>query len=255
MTEARRARWPLRLGSLIVCAIAWEVLARRDRGLLFPSFTETAISFAGLIVDPVLWRALWLSHQALLLGFGAALVLGIATGLLMGRWPAADAFVDPYLTILLVTPMSAVIPIVVITIGADLTARAVVVLLFAIVVIAVSTRAGIRTLDPAWLELGRSFGASESQLWRAVVLPGALPSIISGLRLGLGRAFSGMVAVELLLVAVGVGRLILDFQSRFDAGAVYGTVVVLMLEAVVLLRVLAWLQRRFVPWADRVEVE
>ncbi|MGH9384161.1 MAG: ABC transporter permease [Vicinamibacterales bacterium] len=251
----RPARGLLRLGSLILCVAAWEALARWDRGLLFPSFTETATSLVKLIDDPMLWRALWLSHQALLIGFGSAAVLGVATGLLIGRWPAADALVDPYLTLFLVTPMSAVIPVVVITVGAGLEARALVVLLFAVVVIAVNTRTGIHTVDPAWLELGRTFGASELQLWRTIVLPGALPSIISGLRLGLGRAFSGMVAVELLLVAVGVGRLILDFQGRFDGGAVYGTVIVLTVEAVALLRTLAGLQRRFAPWADRIEVE
>jgi NitT/TauT family transport system permease protein len=207
------------------------------------------------VQTPRLWQALWLSHQALLLGFGSAAVIGVGAGLLMGRWRAADVLVDPYLTILLVTPMSALIPVVIITFGLDLLARALVVLCFAVVVIAVSTRTGIRTLDPSWIEMVQSFGATERQLWSSVVLPGALPAIMTGLRLGLARAFTGMVAVELLLVAVGVGRLILDFQGAFEAGAVYATVMVLVAESVVLIQVLRVVERRLAPWADQVAVE
>ena len=103
--------------------------------------------------------------------------------------------------------------------------------------------------------MARSFGASERQLWRTVVLPGALPAVVTGLRLGLGRAFTGMIAVELLLVAVGVGRLILDFQGVFDAGAVYAIVLLLVAEAVLLLRGLTWLERRLTPWAYGVATE
>jgi ABC-type nitrate/sulfonate/bicarbonate transport system permease component len=151
--------------------------------------------------------------------------------------------------------MSALVPIVILTIGLDLAARVLVVFLFAVAVIAVNTRAGLRTLDPDWIEMARSFGASERQLWRTIVLPGAVPGIVSGLRLGLGRAFTGMVAVELLLVAVGVGRLILQFQGVFDGGAVYAITGLLVLEAVLLLQGLQWLERRLAPWGYGVTTE
>lgn len=251
----RSVGWLLRFGSVVVFAAAWQFLAWWVDGLLFPTFTETTVAFARLVATPELWQAMWLSHEALLLGFGPAAVLGVGAGLLMGRWAAADALIDPYLTILLVTPMSALIPVVIITVGLDLPARALVVLLFAVVVIAVSTRAGLRTLDPAWLEMVRSFGATEGQVWRTVLLPGVLPAIMTGLRLGLARAFAGMVAVELLLVAIGVGRLIINFQGAFDGGAVYATVMVLMVEAVTLLQVLKWLERRLAPWAGGIAIE
>jgi ABC-type nitrate/sulfonate/bicarbonate transport system permease component len=241
--------WTVRAAVFVVFATTWELVARWVDGLLFPSFSETVVALPQLLLMPGLWQAVWISHQAFLLGFAAAVALGIGTGLLMGRAPAADVFIDPYLTILLVTPMSALIPIIIMTIGLGLFARALVVLLFAVVVIAVNTRAGLRTLDPAWLEMARSFGASERQLWRSVLLPGALPALVTGLRLGLGRAFTGMVAVELLLVAAGVGRLLLEFQGVFNAGAVYALVLLLVVEAVLLLRGLSWLERRLTPWA------
>jgi NitT/TauT family transport system permease protein len=151
--------------------------------------------------------------------------------------------------------MSAVIPVIIITFGLGLFSRAAVVLLFAVVVIIMNTRAGLRTLDPGWLEMARSFGATERQLWRTVILPGALPAILTGLQLGVGRALTGMVAVELLLVAVGIGRLITDFQGTFDAGAIYAIVAIVVAEAVILLSALRWLERRFAPWALQIAVE
>jgi len=94
--------------------------------------------------------------------------------------------------------------------------------------------------------MARSFGASETQLWRKVLLPGARPAVLAGARLGLARAISGMVAVELLLVSVGFGRLLLRYQGDFDAGAVYAVVLVVAAQAVLLT---GWLRR----WERRDE--
>jgi NitT/TauT family transport system permease protein len=78
---------------------------------------------------------------------------------------------------------------------------------------------------------------------------------MTGLRLGLGRAFTGMIAVELLLVAVGIGRLILEFQGLFESGAVYAVILFLVVEAVVLLRLLRSFERRLAPWTGLVATE
>jgi NitT/TauT family transport system permease protein len=251
----RARRWRARALSALALVAVWELTARWIHGLLFPTFTQTAAAFVQLLTLRQFWNALWVSHEALLLGFTIAAGLGIAAGLVMGRWPAADAFIDPYLAMFLVTPMSALIPVVILALGLKLLARTTVVALFAFAVIAVNTRTGVRTLQSEWLEMARSFGANERQLWRTIVLPGAMPSIITGLRLGLGRAFTGMVAVELLLVAVGVGRLILEYQGAFESGAVYAVIVFLVIEAVVLLRTLRAAERRLAPWAGLVATE
>ena len=204
---------------------------------------------------PVFWRALAISHQALLLGYAAAAVVGVLIGFVMGRSPRVDSWLDPYVVVLLITPMSALIPLVIIALGIGLLARALVVMLFAVVVIAVNVRAGVRAVDPGWLEMVRSFGATESQLWRAVLLPGALPAIVTGLRLGLGRAFAGMIAVELLIASTGIGRLLLDFQGTFESAAMFALTLVLVFEVTVLLHVLQLVERRIAPQAMELAVE
>jgi ABC-type nitrate/sulfonate/bicarbonate transport system permease component len=110
-------------------------------------------------------------------------------------------------------------------------------------------------LEPGWLEMARAFGGTEGQIWSKVVMRGASPAILEGWRLGLIRAVTGMVATELLLVAVGIGRLLIDYQSRFEAGQLCATVVLIVAEAVLLARLgeraAAWL----FPWAGRTVLE
>jgi len=239
----------LRFFSLVVFALGWELLARRLDSLLLPGFTETIAALARLLATPLLWEAVWISNQAMVLGFSLAATVGILLGLLMGRWRAAERYLDPYLNILLVTPKSALIPIVIMATGLGLPSRVLVTFTFAIVVITVNVRAGLRMIDPGWIEMARSFGATEGQLWRKIFLRGALPAILTGLRLGLARSVSGMITVELLLVALGIGRLILHFQGTFEAASLYATVLVVVAEAVALLQVCRWLERWMAPWA------
>jgi NitT/TauT family transport system permease protein len=240
----------LRISSLICFAVGWELLAHRLDSLLLPSFSKTIAALARLLTTRELWEAVWISNQAMVLGFMLAATVGILLGLLMGRWRAAERYVDPYLNILLATPKSALIPIVMMATGLGLLSRVLVVFISAIVVITVNVRAGLRMIDPAWVEMARSFGAAEGQLWRKVFLRGALPSILTGFRLGLARSISAMITVELLLVALGMGRLILDFEGMFDAASLYATVLVVVAEAVILLQACRWLERRMAPWAS-----
>jgi NitT/TauT family transport system permease protein len=170
--------------------------------------------------------------------------VGVPLGLLLGRAPKLGAFADVFLDILLFTPMPAVIPLLVMVTGLGLGTRLLVVFLFAVAIIVAHAAAGARSVDPGLLEMARAFGARRAQLRRRVLLPGALPAVLVGLRLGLSRAISGMVAVELLLVAVGVGRLIQRFQGDFDAPAVYAVVLVVVAEAVLLAGVLRRVERR-----------
>jgi NitT/TauT family transport system permease protein len=258
ISESRDSRiWQIGLGivSFLILVVGWELLAHRLNSLLFPTFTETITAAAGLVVTPDFWQAMAVSHQALVVGFAFSVVVGTTVGLLIGRVRAAEKVLDPYINILLAMPMSALIPVIILAVGLGLPARALVVFLFSVIVIVVNTRTGLRTLDPSWAEMARSFGAKEWQLWRTIFLPGALPAMMSGFLLGLGRAMTGMITVELLLIAVGIGRLILDFQGTFEAGSVYATIMVVVAEAVILINVLKWTERRLSPWAGHVAVK
>jgi NitT/TauT family transport system permease protein len=257
--QARRSdwqwKWGLRLASLALVAIVWEYGARAIDSLLLPTFLEAMAALAQLLFTPELWRALVISNQAMLIGFMASIILGVPLGLLMGRLPWAEKLGEVYLNLVLVTPMAPLIPVVILALGLGLSARAMVVFLFTFVFIVINTRVGLRNVNPALIEMARSFGASERQLWLRVLLPGALPAIMTGLRIGLGRAITGMVSVELLMVATGIGRLLILYGDTFRAGHVYAVVFVVVLEAVLLLELAKRWERRLTRWNSEITVE
>lgn len=237
-----------RAATFVVIAGLWQLLAVVQGGLLIPSFTETVAALGELLTSAELWWALVISNQALVIGFAITVVAGIPLGLLMGRFRSAERFVDVYLDILVVVPMAALLPILLMAVGINLAARVILVVLFSIVMVIVNSRAGVRQVDPALIEMANSFGATESQIWRRVLLPAALPAVMTGVRIGLGRAITGMVIVELLMVSVGFGGLILEFRGFFQGGLLYATVIVVVVEALLLMSFARWLERRMTPW-------
>jgi NitT/TauT family transport system permease protein len=245
--EWRRITHPLI--ALALFGGAWELFARQSDSLLIPSFGETLASLVGLVISPALWYALAISNLALLLGFGLSLVTGIPLGFAIGRYRVLEGLVNPYLTIFLTVPIAGFIPLLLITLGIGLEARVAIVYMFAIVVLVANCRAGVRQVDPLLIEMARGFGASELQIWRRILLPASVPATMAGVRVSLGHAVTGMVVVELLLVAVGIGRLILELQSQFNASGVYASVVVVVVEAVLLISIAEWVGRRAAPWS------
>lgn len=241
-----RAAWSA--ASLACVAALWEVTGRLSDSLLLPSATETIAALGHLVTTASFWQALWMSNQALALGFPLALVVGIAGGLALARWRTLDRWLDVYVDLLLVVPKSALMPLVVITFGFGLLPRALVVFTFAFPIVVVTVRAGVREVDHRLLSMARAFCATEAQIWRRVLLPGAMPAVMTAMRLGLARGVAGMVTVELLLVAVGLGQLILEFRADFDAASLYATILVVVAEAVVLSRLASRLEHRAGSW-------
>ncbi|MEV0112723.1 ABC transporter permease [Streptomyces sp. NPDC050844] len=245
----RDANWPYQLLTFVLFAAAWELYARQRGGLLLPGFAETVRATVGLLADAELWRALYVSNQALVLGFGLALVVGVPAGILLGRFRLLERYTDVYLNILLVTPMAAIIPLLVMSVGVGLASRVLLVTVFSVVMVVVNCRTGVRQVDPSLIEMARSFGAGERQIWTRILLPGALPAIMTGARLGIGRAVTGMVIVELLMVSDGLGGLILRYRGLLRAPQLYGTVVIILAEALLLISLARWGERKLTRWA------
>jgi NitT/TauT family transport system permease protein len=240
-----------RIATLVILLALWELGSSASTSLLIPSFSDTARALADLLTDPEMWAALATSNQALVLGFTASLVLGIPLGLAMGRMRRVEAFSDFYLGVLLVTPMAAIMPLLIMATGLGLTSRAILVTLSSIVVVIANTRAGLRQVDPRLIEMGRSFQASELQQWRRIIIPGSFPGILAGVRLGFSQAVGAMVVVELLMVAVGIGALMLEYRGRFMADYLYATVLIVLGEAILLIILVDRIERRIAPWRRR----
>ena len=246
--------WGLKL--LVFCVVVglWEVFVSTSQNFLLPRFTEIAGALVQLFLDGRFWEALYISNQALLLGYAVSVTVGIPLGLLAGRLPWMDRLLNPYVGVLLAMPVAPLIPIVIIALGLGLSSRIFIVVLFAFVFITVNTRAGVRNVEPSLIEMARSFGATESQIWRRIVIPGAMPAIFAGMRIGLGRSITGMVMVELLLVASGLGRLLLEFSGRMQSDLVFATVLAVIIEAIALLTIMQAIERKIVGWAPNISI-
>lgn len=241
--------WRYRAASLAALAAAWEVGGHLwGSNLTVPPFSRVAAALAVQVAGAELWLALGTTLAALAFGFGAAILVGIPLGLAIGWYRPVGRLADVYLRLLLSMPVSPTVPVLVVIFGINRTAQAAVIFLFSIAVILVNTAAGVRGANPRLVEMARSFGASDLLIFRRVVLPGAVPAVIAGLRLGTGRAVIGMVVAELILLATGIGRLITRYSDSFQAAQLFAVILVVLALGVGLIAGWQGLERRLLRW-------
>jgi ABC-type nitrate/sulfonate/bicarbonate transport system permease component len=238
------ARVGLPLAVLAVVVAIWQNYANRAGNFLMPKPGRFLSSIPDVVGSGEAWRAIGTSDLSLLLGYGLAIAVGVPLGLAMARKRLLDRVMGPYLDIAIVVPMAVMMPVVLMALGLTRRAQVAVIVLFALPFIVVATRDGARTLRAEWTEMARVFGASEVQLWRRVLLPGSVGAIVSGLRLGFAQALTGLVTVELTLIALGIGKQMIIYQSHFQSARLFVFVAMLMAQSVVILGGLRLLERR-----------
>lgn len=246
--------WVVRSASLLVLVGVWEYVGRQqETSLFFVPISVVAGALWHLIQSGEFWDAYRQTMIPFLWGWVLAMGVGIVVGLIIGRFRVVLALTTPYLTFLNALPVSTLVPVAVILLGIGYPSRVLVVFLFAVVEIILNTAAGVRYVDREMVEMGRSFHGNEWRLFRKVILPASGPGIMAGVRIGTGRAVVGMVVVEILLVAVGVGRLILRFRGRFQSAELYAVVLSLIIFGIALLALARWVERRVSRWKLELE--
>lgn len=234
----------MRCAALVVFGSLWEFGAYRSNALMIPGFLETIAAAFRMIASSEFWNAMLLSNQSLVIGFTLAILTGIPLGAAMGRFRSVEKLTEPLVSILLVTPMAAIIPLIMMAIGIGLSSRVLLVYVFSVVMILVQTKSGVRQVDSSLIEMSRAFGASEARIWREILMPGSVPSIMTGIRIGLGRAITGMVIAELLLVSVGLGGLVLRYRGFFRAADMYALIILIVLQALILVQLAERIERK-----------
>lgn len=250
----RRRDRVLKIGAPLVTAavigLLWQRWAVNADSLMVPTAGETVSAMFRLVTEGAFWSALAISSKSAGLGFLFAVLSGVPIGVLMARTPRFERVMDVYVSLVLTTPIAAIMPLLLMITGIGTTTLVIVVLLFAWPFIVVNTKAGVAGVDPGVIEMARSFGASEATIWRKILLPAASPEIFVGLRLGLSRAINGVFVAELILIAVGLGGLLLENRARFQGAELYGTVGLVLLISLALLALLRRLQLVLFPWTE-----
>ncbi len=230
----------LGLAALLAVLIAWEGLGRgwwadllapllgpaAETLRLKPIFVSSpsavaAAAWSLFFVSGRIWPHLAASGLELALGLGAALLVGVPLGLVCGRYRLVSHAVAPFASALNATPQVALLPLVVLWIGTGLVARVFIIFLLAVLPLFINAHAAVRTVDPKLLTVARSFSASELFLFRSIIVPSAIPFLLAGLRLAIGRGMIGIVVGELYGGATGVGFMINRAGATFDTDVVF----------------------------------
>lgn len=238
----------LRAASVVAFLGLWEWAAWLPISFNFPSPRATGAALVGLLASGALLQATLTSMQSLVLGFGAAVLVGVPVGLVMGVVRPVGRVARLYLDLLIALPTAALIPLVILSFGINVVSSAVIVFVFSAPFITMNAYGGVRDVRPRLMEMARAFDASWAQLFVRIVLPSALPLILAGVRYGLSRAFVGLIIAELLLSPFGLGRLIMTSRSMFEHDRMFATVLWTLLLAGAALAVLARLESRLLRW-------
>ena len=238
----------IRLLSLAIALMLWELAAWNVDPVLFTSPSKVAVAAYKMVLSGELWTYLWPSLVVLAIGFAFAVVFGIGIGLLLARFWVLDVALNVYITFLYSIPSVALVPLIVLWAGFDTMAKVIILFLFAFFPMVINTYQGVKSVDPKLLEVGRAFRCSERQLWGNIVLPGALPFIVTGIRLAVGRGMIGMVLADLYTAISGIGYLIVRTASTYQVDKMFVPIVTLGLLGVTLTALLRLAERYVAPW-------
>lgn len=203
------------MASLLVWCVIWEAIGRAEMVLLFPPFTEVIAALWAILPSGKFIDAAIITLTSFLWGMALAIAVGIPLGILMGRSHAADQLLGMWVNVFVSAPLSALVPVIMILFGMGTTTIIVTVFLFAVWIIALDTRAGVRHVPASLLEMAKSFGASRWQTLTRIVALSALPEILAGVRLGLIRGVKGVVIGQLLVSIIGFGELFELYSRNF----------------------------------------
>jgi NitT/TauT family transport system permease protein len=251
--RSRRRVWIVRLVSIAIVLIGWEIVGRQVNPLFLSYPSAIAMAGVRLATSGELLEALKSSLLTLLVGFATASCVGIALGLLIGRYRLVDAATDWLVNALYATPLIAVIPLVILWFGLGDSAKLFIVTLLAVFPVLINTASGVRNVPRALIDVGTAFAANERQVFLKIILPAVLPYIMTGVRLGIGRAIIGMVAAEFFTAITGLGALIVKYGNQYDTAAMFVPILILMLLGVTLTALVRRIEEMLAPWRRQDE--
>ena len=254
-TEYRRL-W-LGLCSVFFLVAAWELVLTylfTVNPFFFTKPSLIAAAFKEQIQGAKLWHDLAVSSQAFLWGFSFAVIVGIPVGLVMGWRRRVEYSLDPFLTALYASPLVALAPLLIIVFGVGVLGKAALVFLLSVFPFVFNAFAGVKSTDPLLINVIRSYGGTEKDLYLKVILPSTMPYIIAGARLAIGRGLVGIIVGEFYAASEGIGFAITQAGDTYRLPDMFVGIIILSLIAVVLTELMRKLELTIAPWRAADEV-
>ena len=198
------------------------------------------------------WNDLRVSGIEFFWGYILSVIVAIPFGILTGWYKEMAYIFDPFINAMNATPRVALLPLVIIWLGIGILSKVGIIFLGAVFPLIINTRDGVKTTPANLLTAARSFGASEWQIFKSVVLPSTIPFILTGLRLAVGRALIGVMVGELYAATAGIGFMITVAGATFQTDKVFVGVLIFAISGMVLTDLIDRIERRFDKWRPKV---
>lgn len=243
--------WLGRIISLLIFGAVWEFLSRL--GFINPLFIGNPVGildffFRGLFVNQQLVGHLMWTLAGTLTAFTLGSVTGILTGLLFVAYPKVEQFIDPIFAGLNALPRIALAPLFLLWFGLGIASKIALGFSLTFFIVLSSTVAGARSVSADHLTLARTLGASSTQVFRRITLPSAVPTVFSGLRLGLIYALLGVIAGEIIAAQYGLGQSLSFLAGTFQINGVFAVLLLLALLGTSLTWTMSAIEARLLRW-------
>lgn len=244
---------PMRFVALVVFVALIALLEVGTRigfvsDLTLPRPSDVAMTLVNMLTSGLLWQHLLPSLQRLLIGGLIGATAGISLGTLIGLFTLIRAGVLPLISALFPIPKIALLPLFVIWFGIDEASKYALIAFGVFTPTVVATFGAVDNVDRSLIRMGQSFGLSWWAIVRKIVLPGAFPGILSGLRISLAIGIILLVAAEMLGATYGIGAYILEAGSLYDLNRLFAGVTILALLGLILSTVIGFAEKRFLDW-------
>src|SRR6185312_4113550 len=241
------------VASFVVLLLVWQIVPyfvplKPGTRLFFTVPSQVAGTLWDMIVTGSLWAPLGVSATAFAVGLLLAIAAGLPLGILIGRSNALNAMFDPFITAFNATPRLVFLPLLMLWFGIGLWSKVAIVFIGALFPLLINTYEGVRNADKLLINVVRSFGASEWDIARLVVVPNALPFIVVGLRLAIGRAVLGVVVSEFFGSQEGLGVVMVRAASGFKVDVVFAGLIVFAGLSLVMTGLVKLLEERMSRW-------
>jgi NitT/TauT family transport system permease protein len=233
---------------LLILVMEWGTQAGWISALTLPKPTDVLATFKELWVSGLLFKHIGPSLSRLAVGATIGASLGVVVGVLIGLFSYARSGLVPLIAALFPVPKIALLPLFVIWFGIDEMSKYALIAFGTFTPTVVATYGAVDNVDRSLIRMGQSFGLSWFSIVRKIVLPGAMPGILSGLRISLAIAIILLVAAEMLGAEYGIGAYILEAGSLYDLERLFAGVVILSLMGVLMSAAISLIERRVLRW-------
>jgi sulfonate transport system permease protein len=234
----------------VLLVVLWEAAARSGilSARLMPAPSAVAVAFITSLQDGTLWANTLISTERAVKGLLIGGAIGFVFGMVNGLWPPAEKLFDSSMQMLRNVPHLAIIPLVILWFGIDETAKIFLVSIGVLFPIYLNTYHGVRTVDRGLIEMGRVYGLKPAALLWRIILPGALPSILVGLRYALGIMWLTLIVAETISASSGIGYMTMNAREFMQTDIVLLGIIVYALLGKLADTATRWLERRALAW-------